>query len=126
MDNDDKAAGCLCIIGVFLVAGLLLTTSFVGCDTTYSEGFRDGIVQKFSKKGLIFKSWEGTLIRDRMVQNDESNFLFSVDDPKVVEEIQNLKPNAVIRLHYRQVWKNATAFHETSYRVTKIEPLKFE
>lgn len=124
--SDDKATGCLFIIGCFLLAAVMLTTSFVGCDATYSEGFRDGIVQKFSKKGLIFKSWEGTLIRDRMVQNDESNFHFSVDDPKVAEEIQNLKPNVIIRLHYRQVYANASAFHGTGYRVTKIEPLKLD
>jgi hypothetical protein len=102
---------------------------FVGCDATYSEGYRDGTIQKFSHKGMIFQSWEGELaqagFKVKAAANAESNaFEFSVDDPTIIAEIQNLKPDEHIRLHYRQVLKNASAWHSTDYRITKIVRLE--
>lgn len=122
--NDNKDNSFMVITIALIVLLFIIITPFIGCDVTYSEGFRDGIVQKFSKKGVFFKSWEGTLIRDGMVQNNDSNFLFSVGDNDVARQIQELKPNTVVRLHYTQVWKNCSAYHETSYRITKIEIVK--
>ena len=121
--KDDIKEGCFWLILATLIMFLLFCSAFVGCDATYSDGFRDGIVQKFSKKGFFIKSYEGVLIRDRMVQNDKSNFMFSVDDPNIAKEIELLKPNEVVRLHYRQVAINALAYHGTGYRIVKVESL---
>jgi hypothetical protein len=41
------------------LAGLFL---FSGCSHNYSDGYRVGYVRKFSRKGLIWKSWEGELL----------------------------------------------------------------
>lgn len=121
--NDDEKNGCFWFALFVTLVFFGFCSTFIGCDATYSDGFRDGIVQKFSKKGFFIKSYEGVLIRDRMVQNDESNFMFSVDDPNIVKEIESLKPNEVVRLHYRQVAINALAYHGTGYRIVKVESL---
>lgn len=45
------------------IAQLLVTTSSLA-DNCYSEGVRVGVVQKFSKKGFVNKSWEGELVME--------------------------------------------------------------
>lgn len=98
-----------------------------GCNTTYSEGYRDGEVQKFSHKGFFFKSWEGELslpgfkLRDGYGSNV---FYFSVDNPAIVDELKDLAPGQLVRVHYREVLLNAPVYYSSSYRVTKIEKVK--
>ena len=121
--------GTLGFIVVMCLLGLCIASSFVGCDATYSEGFRDGTIQKFSHRGMIFKSWEGELgmvgIKVKAGQNAESNtFEFSVDDSTLVEQIKALEPDEHVRVHYRQVFKNAAMYHSTDYRIVKVERLK--
>jgi hypothetical protein len=36
---------------------------------TYSEGYRAGLLQKFSNKGIIFKTYEGELILSSVASN---------------------------------------------------------
>ena len=43
---------------------------------TYSEGERVGVVQKFSKKGNVFKTYEGELLLTNGMNSEK--FLFSV------------------------------------------------
>ncbi len=130
MKRDDEEAlmkfGCFCLTAIGAVA-LTLFTAFGGCDTTYSEGFRDGYPQKLSHKGIFFKSWEGELVRPLRGMNAEDTvFLFSVDDQVVIDTLSNLNPETLVRLHYREVLWNAKAYHATAYRVTKVEILKAE
>ncbi len=108
------------IIGIVF---MILGSSFIGCDATYSEGYRDGVVEKFSHKGILIKSWEGDLAQHHMPYNGEFVFKFSVDDENIVQQIQNLPYGAHVRLHYRQVLKNASRFHETDYRIVRVEIL---
>lgn len=119
------------VIGGIIIVLILLFLGcggmFVGCDATYSEGYRDGTIQKFSHKGMMFKSWEGELAKAGIKHNGGqmlNAFEFSVDDPAIIAEIQNLKPDEHVRLYYRQVFKNASAYHSTDYRITKIVRLE--
>ncbi len=47
-------------IGVILLG--VFGSAIVGCSTNYSDGFRIGVVRKFSKKGVLIKSYEGELL----------------------------------------------------------------
>ncbi len=131
-DDDFKAyAGCsLMTIALMFLFGMCILTMFVGCDTTYSEGHRDGYVQKFSQKGYVVKSWEGELATAGYRSDSEGRvsnmWMFSADDPAVIKELEAVKPNEPVRLYYRQVFINKKIEHDTGYRVVKVERLPTE
>ena len=74
--------GVLALV-VLLVAGYL---AFV-LHWSYSEGERAGIVQKFSRKGWVFKTWEGELAMSIVPGVTPTIWEFSVRDPRVAEEV---------------------------------------
>lgn len=45
----------------FVLAAVLFAV-VSGCTDNYSEGYRFGVIQKFSRKGLIWKTYEGELV----------------------------------------------------------------
>ena len=54
---------------------------------TYSEGYRAGLLQKFSHKGVIFKTYEGEMILSSVSSNRDvaiasEKFLFTVTNKK--------------------------------------------
>jgi len=79
---------------------------------TYSEGYRAGLLQKFSNKGAIFKTYEGEIILSSVSSNRDvaiasEKFLFTVTNKSLVRQFDTLQGQSVI-VHYRQ--KNASLF----------------
>lgn len=79
---------------------------------TYSEGYRAGLLQKFSHKGNVFKTYEGEMIlssvsSSRDVALASEKFLFSLSNKALVRQLDTLQGENVI-VHYRQ--KNASLF----------------
>jgi len=79
---------------------------------TYSEGYRAGLLQKFSHKGAIFKTYEGEIILSSVSSNRDvalasEKFLFTVTNKSLVRQFDTLQGQPVI-VHYRQ--KNAALF----------------
>src|SRR5664279_2384296 len=79
---------------------------------TYSEGYRAGLLQKFSHKGAIFKTYEGEIILSSVSSNRDvalasEKFLFTVTNKSLVRQFDMLQGQSVI-VHYRQ--KNAPVF----------------
>lgn len=77
---------------------------------TYSSGKRVGLLQKFSEKGTLFKTYEGELILSSIRSNTNvalasEKFLFSVNDKKTADKLMDLQGRTVV-LHYKQ--KNGT------------------
>jgi hypothetical protein len=91
---------------------------------TYSEGERTGILQKFSYRGQIFKTWEGEMILSSVTSNQNvplasEKFLFSVTDKEVADSLTKLTGYAVT-VHYKQkngklMWRG-----DTEYFVDKV------
>jgi hypothetical protein len=71
----------------------------------YSDGYREGVLNKFSTKGTIFKTHEGELLMPGVVptMNQLSNnfFYFSSTDHKVTEQL-NAAIGKKIKVHYIQ------------------------
>lgn len=72
----------------------------------YSDGYREGVLQKFSRRGNIFKTYEGELVQLGFGQRNtgvlNSNyFYFSVTDRSVADSLQQCMGKAV-RIHYIQ------------------------
>jgi hypothetical protein len=88
----------------------------------YSEGIRTGTVQKFSKKGMLIKSWEGELVMEGNKFNMQSGgnvWKFSVKDPTVATNIETATMNGKpVSLKYCQVYMTFN-MTDTDYQITE-------
>jgi len=71
---------------------------------TYSEGYRAGLLQKFSNKGLLFKTYEGELILSSVASTANvalasEKFIFSVTKENMDIKFDTLQGKNVI-VHY--------------------------
>src|SRR5450759_733124 len=79
---------------------------------TYSDGYRAGLLQKFSHKGNIFKTYEGEMILSSVSGNmnvviASEKFYFSVTNKKLAQRLDTIQGQMVI-VHYLQ--KNGVLF----------------
>lgn len=93
---------------------------------TYSDGNRSGLLQKFSHKGNVFKTYEGELVQRSIVSTGNvgiasEKFYFSVSSDSIAKAVQSMEGKNV-RLHYKQ--KNGTLpwRGESTYIVDGVEP----
>jgi len=97
---------------------------------TYSEGYRAGLLQKFSLKGNIFKTYEGEMILSSVQSNSNvaiasEKFFFSVTDKAVALQLEKVQGESIV-VHYREKngtlpWKGENTHFVDSVRVN-IEP----
>lgn len=83
---------------VFLIVAIGIYWKFF---YTYSEGNRAGLLQKFSKKGDIFKTYEGEMILSSVestknVPLASEKFFFSVEDKDIANKLDSLQGKFVI------------------------------
>ena len=71
----------------------------------YSDGYREGVLQKFSRKGNMFKTYEGEIIQlgfgQRGASFNAQYFYFSVADVRLADSLENCLGKRV-KLHYTQ------------------------
>jgi hypothetical protein len=91
---------------------------------TYSEGYRAGLLQKFSNKGTFFKTYEGEIILSSVsstanVALASEKFFFSVPRKDLSIKFDTLQGRNVI-VHYIQ--KNGSVFWrgDSEYLVDSI------
>lgn len=100
----------------FLSRLLIVLVLFVGSFIywkycfNYSEGYRAGLLQKFSSRGSLFKTYEGEMILSSVQSSANmaiasEKFFFSVTDEEVARKIEKLQGETVV-VHYTQ--KNST------------------
>jgi hypothetical protein len=95
---------------------------------TYSEGYRAGVLQKFSSKGMLFKTYEGEIILSSISSNKDvvlasEKFLFSMTNKAIVRQFDTLQGNMVI-VHYKQKngrlpWQGDTPYLVDSVRIKR-------
>jgi hypothetical protein len=75
---------------VIVLCGLVLFAGYTAIvlNWSYSDGERAGIVQKFSRKGWVFKTWEGELAMTTVPGVAPRIWEFTVRDEDVVEKIR--------------------------------------
>lgn len=91
---------------------------------TYSEGYRAGLLQKFSNKGTFFKTYEGEMILSSVsstanVALASEKFFFSVPRKELSIQFDTLQGRNVI-VHYKE--KNGSVFWrgDSKYLVDSI------
>lgn len=103
-------------IGIFLVfMGYLCFIYFAH----YSEGIRAGELVKFSRKGMVIKTWEGQISQG---VSESLQFEFSVgdDEESVINDLKNLQ-GKYVKLHYFERYKTFFWLGDTKYFITKVE-----
>lgn len=99
---------------------------FFNYGAVYSDGYRDGTLIKFSRKGYIFKTYEGELNQGGIANPTPGTAMmnqiwhFSVKDDAEAEKL-NQMGGKVVRLHYKQYNKNFIWEGETPYIVDSAE-----
>jgi hypothetical protein len=103
----------LVVLVLAVLAGALWT--WFSLSWAYSEGERAGVLQKFSKKGWICKTYEGELALYVVGGVAPQIWYFSARDDKVAQEL-SAAVGEHIRLHYTEHRGVPTScFAETPY-----------
>ncbi|MDO6760056.1 6-phosphogluconate dehydrogenase [Tamlana sp. 2_MG-2023] len=112
------------IIIKIIIALIILATGFL-CFlyfAKYSEGVRAGELVKFTKKGLIIKTWEGQISQG---VSESQFFEFSVEksNQTVIDDLNNFQ-GEYVKLHYFERYRDLFWLGHTKYFVTKVEKIK--
>jgi len=109
-------------VAAIVLAGVLWT--WFTLSWSYSDGERAGVLQKFSRKGWVCKTYEGELALYIVGGVAPEIWAFSVRDKAVVDQLNSMVGERV-RLHYTEHKAiPSSCFAETAYfvdRVTRVE-----
>jgi len=111
----------LVLTGIFVAPVLLFTLyTLLVLNWSYSDGFRSGVLQKFSRKGWVCKTHEGELAQFVVAGVSPTIWLFSVRNPRVAHQLDSLVGRTV-RLHYTEHRGiPTTCFATTNYFVDSV------
>ena len=108
------------ILAVLIPLTVLAIYTWLALHWDYSNGYRGGVLQKFSQKGWICKTYEGELWQSAGVNVAPIIWAFSVRDRSIVEALDTLVGKNV-RLHYTEHrGVPTTCFAETNYYVDGV------
>ena len=120
-----RLRGCLgyAFLGILLtLAGFIYWKYYY----TYSSGNRYGLLQKFSHKGNLFKTYEGEMILSSVRGNynvplASEKFFFSVSDKNVAGQLMNMQ-GKFVTVHYKEKngavsWRGDTKYIVDSVKV---------
>ena len=112
---------------------MLLMVSFTSCKENYSVGEKVGNLIEFTKKGLIWESWEGRMNLTQTGMNTSGEpFQFSFDNDRNDQDslVQILYQAQIegwkVKLKYQEVWGLKNVFFnrgETDYFIDDVEIL---
>jgi len=110
------------VLLALVVIPLALFTLYVGLafSWSYSDGERAGIVQKFSRKGWVCKTYEGELAMSIVPGVTPTIWDFSVRDERVIPQLSQALGKRVV-LHYTEhPGIPTTCFGQTRYFVDSV------
>jgi hypothetical protein len=110
---------------ILLIVGILFCICYY-IYRTYpkSEGTRTGMLFKISKKGYLFKTYEGQLhLGGSQMMSQASIWDFSVKNEEIYKKIQAFEGKNV-KLHYDQLINPFIWQGETEYIVDGVEEVK--
>jgi hypothetical protein len=114
----------LVFLVIFFLAGFIYWKYFY----TYSEGYRAGLLQKFSNKGAFFKTYEGEMILSSVASTRDvalasEKFQFTVINKDIVRQFDTLQGLNII-VHYKQMngavfWRGDSKYLVDSVKVRR-------
>ena len=125
------------IIAVFII--ILLAVSFFIYYGTYSEGTQAGVVMKITKKGVLFKTWEGrldmgTVGKSRKEDLGSKIFEFSIhkENQTLIKQLKEAqlvgeRVNLIFEQKYmRFLWEGETKYFAVGVESSGEVPIKKE
>ena len=109
---------------VVALALLLVAYTWFVLTWSYSRGERAGFVQKFSKKGVVFKTWEGELLMVTLPGVMPERWEFTVRDDAVAARINALMGKRIALSYDQHVGVPTSIFGETGFFVTSVREVK--
>jgi hypothetical protein len=115
----------LCILMVAVTVPIIACSKY-GLYRGYSLGERAGVIVKFSRKGLVWKSWEGAMNLGGMVETSERGMVpelwaFSVHEDSVAEQVlEAYRKGDRVLLRYEQ-YAISPIWVETAYDIVAVE-----
>lgn len=112
------------LVLIALLAGGSIT--YFNYGAVFSDGYRAGTLIKFSRKGYIFKTYEGELNQGGIVNPTPGTAMvnqiweFSVKEKEVARKLEKME-GKVVRLHYKQYNKMFPWEGDTNYLVDGVE-----
>lgn len=92
----------LVLVCLVLLPVLLFTLySLLVLNWSYSDGWRSGVLQKFSRKGWVCKTWEGELAMSTVPGVAPTIWLFSARDDVVIQKLSEAVGDRV-DVHYTE------------------------
>jgi len=110
-------------LGLATLVLLLAVYTWIVLTWSYSTGERAGFVQKFSKKGVISKTWEGELAMVAMPGSTPEKFYFTVRDDSVATRLNATLGTKVVLMYEQHIGVPTSLFGETEYFVTDVRPV---
>jgi len=88
----------------------------------FSEGYRSGELIKFSRKGVLAKTWEGEISQGI---SGAQIFEFSVENSKeeVIEKLKDLQ-GKYVKVTYKERYSTFFWLGDTKYFIIDVEPEK--
>ena len=106
---------------------------------TYSEGAQAGVVMKITKKGVLFKTWEGrldmgTVGKSRKEDLGSKIFEFSIKDDNQTllkqlhaAQLSGERVNLIFEQKYMKfIWDGETKYFATGVEASGEIPVKYE
>ncbi len=114
------------LIGLLVLAVLAGVGYMLYANYTYSEGTRAGNLIKISRKGMVFKTYEGQLKLGGIDLSNPNEGLsdtwsFSVADETLVKQLEKLQGQRVV-LRYKEINQSMPWQGDTNYFILSIEP----
>jgi len=126
-DGADKAGSILKkgVLLLLLLAAIGTGLYIWGSNWTYSDGTRAGTLIKLSRKGVVWKTYEGQLNLGGFQESGDEGIVgniwnFSVPKKKFYQKLQEYEGQRV-RLHYREVFNAMPWQGKTEYFVYEVE-----
>lgn len=108
-------------LGVLVLGGIGFALWTWGSLTyVYSKGERAGYVQKFSKRGWVFKTWEGELAMVNLPGAMPEIFSFTVRDASVAKRLEETLGRRVVISYDQHKGVPSHVFGDTSYFVVEV------
>jgi hypothetical protein len=105
-----------------LAALLFAVYTWLALGFDYSSGERAGLLQKFSLRGWVCKTYEGELAMYVVAGVQPEVWPFSVRDPAIAEQLQRTVGRRV-QLHYTEHPPFHSCFGDTRYFVDRVTPI---
>jgi hypothetical protein len=104
---------------IFVTVGLALW-SWLALAWSYSEGERAGIVQKFSRRGWVCKTYEGELAQYVVAGVTPQIWYFSVRNEAVAQQLNKLVGRPVQMRYSEHAGVPSSCFADTRYFVDRV------